>query len=674
MLAAFLLVLTACGGGGGDGASSDASLSLLRIDGAALVPAFDPGATSYVAGVVWATDSTRVTAVTGSASASLAVNGVATPSGVPSQPIALPVGETEISIRVTAEDGTMRTYRVTVTRPPAGTDATLSDLVLTAGPLLQPFDPALASYDASFGHLAASTRVLATPTDPLADGLAVNGVDVPVGAASLPVALPVGVSTLTVAVTAEDRVTQAIYDVTATRADFATLAQSTYVKSTNTDDNDRFGFDVGLADDRLLVTAPFEQSAATGVDGNQSDDTLSSAGAAYLFERAGGVWTASHYLKASNTDSFDRFGWSAAADEVLLVGAPGEQSLSGSQTDNSGNRVGAAYVFDPAAGAPVQTAYLKASNPDSLDEFGSAAITSGGWILIGAPMEASSASGVNGDEADNSLVGAGAAYLFERSGNDWVQTAYLKASNTGSGTDNQFGIAVGLSGNTLAVGAWREDSGATGINGNQTDTSQPNAGAVYVFDRTPGGTWSQTAYVKASNTGTDHNFGASLALDGDLLAVGAPGENTAAQNAGAVYVFARNSAGTWRQEALLRPQTAGLNDFFGTDVALVGTLLAVGAPGESSDAQGINGSDGNQNAVDSGAIYLFERQAGGAWQQIAFVKASNTDAGDLFGAAFALAGDTLAAGAPGEQSNATGVDGNQASNANANAGAVYIVR
>ena len=295
-------------------------------------------------------------------------------------------------------------------------------------------------------------------------------------------------------------------------------------------------------------------------------------------------------------------------------------------------------------------------------------------MLIGAPFEASNASGVNGDGSDNSLNNAGAAYLFAADENgDYLQTAYLKASNPESGTDNQFGNAVALSGNTLAIAAWREDGGSPGINGDQSDTSATASGAVYVFETDASEAWQQTAYVKASNPGPDHNFGAALAIDGDTLAIGAPGEPTGAVGSGAVYVFSREDAGTWRQDAMLKANVIGLNDGFGSQVVLVGDLLAIGAPGERSDATGINGSDSNENAVDSGATYLFERDSAGDWAQVAYVKASNTDTGDRFGSALALDGDTLSVAAPSEQSAATGIDGNQGDNTLNGAGAAYVL-
>ena len=125
---------------------------------------------------------------------------------------------------------------------------------------------------------------------------------------------------------------------------------------------------------------------------------------------------------------------------------------------------------------------------------------SGDTVVVGALWEDSSATGVNGNQSDNSAADAGAAYVFVRSGTTWSQQAYLKASNTGAG--DYFGCSVAVSGDTVVVGAYGEDSSATGVNGNQSDNSATDAGAAYVFVRS-GTTWSQQAYLKASNTGAD---------------------------------------------------------------------------------------------------------------------------------------------------------------------------
>src|SRR6185436_17266168 len=144
-----------------------------------------------------------------------------------------------------------------------------------------------------------------------------------------------------------------------------------------------------------------------------------------------------------------------------------------------------------------QQAYLKASNTEKFDYFGNSVAVSGDTVVVGAGEESSNATGINGDQNNNSAGGSGAAYVFVRNGTTWTQQAYLKASNTGSTDD--FGRSLALTDDTLIVGAPGERSGATGVNGDQSNDNEPFSGAAYVFVRN-GTTWTQQAYLKASNT------------------------------------------------------------------------------------------------------------------------------------------------------------------------------
>ncbi|WP_245845080.1 FG-GAP repeat protein [Noviherbaspirillum humi] len=335
--------------------------------------------------------------------------------------------------------------------------------------------------------------------------------------------------------------------------------------------------------------------------------------------------------------------------------------------------------------------YFKGSN-SKVGRFGeSAALSADGTTLaVGASSEFSSAIGINGDPTGSTTVSSsGAVYVFLKNNGTWSQQAFIKASNPGD--SDAFGSAIALSadGNTLAVGANKEDSVATGINGNQADNSASDSGAVYVFSR-QNGNWIQQAYVKASNTpmGADQLFGNSVALssDGDILAVGAPREsslatgvngnqnNSGATFSGAVYVFVR-SGSAWSQQAYIKASNTQASDSFGYSVALSsdGSTLAVGANGEDSSSTGINGDQANNGASDSGAVYVFVR-AGSAWSQQAYLKASNTSADARFGDSVALSADgsTLAVGASLENSSATGINGDSSNNTSTYSGAVYV--
>jgi len=491
-----------------------------------------------------------------------------------------------------------------------------------------------------------------------------------------------------------------------------------YVKASNTGGGfaydfiggDAFGESVALSSDgnTLAVGSTEESSNATGIstDGTgEMDNSVEAAGAVYVFSRNGGSWSQQAYIKASNTGRFDFFGDSVALSgdgNTLVVGASGESSsATGISTDGSGESdnsaviAGAVYVFSRNNGSWSQKAYIKASNTEAGDSFGkSVALSSdGNTLAVGASSEHSG--------EDNPFAGpVGAVYVFDRSGDSWVQQAYVKASNAEE--FDFFGGSVTLSsdGNTLAVGASGEESNATGISTNGTgeeDNSAPFAGAVYVFGRN-GGSWLQQAYVKASNTEADDRFGASVVLsgDGNTLAVGASWESSnaigistngtgegdnSASNAGVVYVFSRNGA-SWSQQAYVKASNTEARDFFGESVALSsdGDILMVGASEERSNATGIStdgtGEDNNLTGP-AGAVYMFSRRDG-SWSQQTYIKASNAGASDNFGVSVSVDSDghTLAVGASGEDSNATGIthgaDAAGTDNSAFRAGAVYL--
>jgi len=443
------------------------------------------------------------------------------------------------------------------------------------------------------------------------------------------------------------------------------LAQQAYLKASNTDAGDRFGDQFGqsvaVSGDTVVVGARQEDSNATGVNGDQTNNAAIFAGAAYVFVRNAGVWSQQAYLKASNTNADDFFGGSVAVSgDTVVVGAFREDSsatgVNGNQANNGALSAGAAYVFVRTAGLWSQQAYLKASNTDAFDEFGESVAVSGDTVVVGAKLEDSNATGVNGDQTNNAADNAGAAYVFVRNAGVWSQQAYLKASNTN--TDDQFGSSVAVSGDTVVV-------------------------ETYVFVRNAG-TWSQQAYLNASNTDAGDRFGESVAVSGDTVVVGAPGEdsnatgvngnqtNNAAVDSGAAYVFVRN-AGNWSQQAYLKASNTDANDVFGSSVAVSGDTVVVGAVREASNAAGVNGNQTNNAANLSGAAYVFVRTAA-VWSQQAYLKASNTDAGDLFSASVAVSGNTLVVGAPNEDSFEVGVNGNQTDNSSRNAGAAYVFR
>jgi len=399
------------------------------------------------------------------------------------------------------------------------------------------------------------------------------------------------------------------------------------------------------------------------------------------------------YLKASNAEESDYFGYQVVMSDdgnTIAVGAYQEGSsttgIDGDQTNNDATRSGAVYVFSYADSTWSQSAYLKASNTDASDNFGKyLAISNDGLtIAAGAHSEDSSATGINGDQTLDDLTTSGAVYVFAFDGTNWAQSAYVKASDTGK--SDQFGSAVALDedGDTLAVGAFLEDSNAITIDGDDTDNQVLSSGAAYIFTKN-GSTWSQDAYIKVSNAETNDFFGAALALsaDGNILIASARGEDAAdnsdetdnsVSGSGAAYIFTNDSG--WSQTAYLKASTPDSNDGFGYAVSMSndGKLVAVSSFSEDSNATNIDGDESNGDASASGAVYLFAYD-GTDWNQTAYVKPSNTDASDKFGNfAVELSGDgkTLAVGAAGEDSSATGIDGDTENNDESSSGAVYL--
>jgi hypothetical protein len=596
-------------------------------------------------------------------------------------------------------------------------DATLSGLAVSHGELSPAFAPTTSLYIVPV--LTFFDSVVVTPTataGPGAVAITVNGTPVVSGSPSAPIALGTGgVTSITVRVVATSGAERS-YGVVVVRGS----PDSAYLKASNTGAGDRFGENsVAISGDTLVVGAPREASNASGVNPTfaadgitpaQSHNGLTRAGAVYVFIRVNGTWTQQAYIKASNPSGFDEFGCSVAIDgDTLVVGANEEDSASpGVNGDQFGPLIsnsGAAYVFTRTQGTWSQEAYLKASNPQLGGNFGFSVAVEGDTIAVGSIGESSSAAGVNPTlaadgitpaQSDRSVDTSGAAYVFTRTLGTWTQQAYIKSSNPGQ--YDVFGWRVALSGDTLVVGAPYESSSAAGVNPTlaadgttaaQADDSISGSGAVYVFTQV-NGTWAQKDYIKASNSGLFDYFGGSLALSGDTLVVGAPYESSSARgvnptltptgadaqsdnsaaSSGAVYVFTRAN-GTWSQQAYIKSSNnPGARQEFGLSVALSGDTLVVGAPYDSSNATFNNGDPFDTSASGSGAAFVFVR-LGGAWAERSYVKASNSAAGDLFGQCVAISMDTLAVSAPGEDSSATGENGDQADNSSLESGALY---
>lgn len=451
-------------------------------------------------------------------------------------------------------------------------------------------------------------------------------------------------------------------------------SQQAFLKASNTGKTDYFGYSVAVSGDTVAIGSRLEDSENTGAGGTPNETALDS-GAAYVFTRSGAAWTQQIYLKAGKAGAGDRFGTSVAVSGGTLVVGANEEDSSAMGVNGTYNRSavesGAAYVFSRSGTVWSQQAYLKESNnPQGMgigDRFGYSVAVSGETVVVGAIGESSSTTGVN-SAPDENASSSGAAYVFVRNGATWSQQAYLKASNTGR--DDVFGTSVGISGDTVIVGAFDESSSSTGVNSTPNENAE-RAGAAYVFTRS-GTVWSQQAYLKASNTGREDYFGISVAVSGNTVVVGAHGEDAAQAgidyNYGAAYVFTRNGS-TWSEQAILRAALRRENDDFGEAVAISADTVVVGATGEESPTTGVNSTPGAYSN-HAGAAYVFVRN-GTIWSQQAYLKAHNTGADDYFGRAVAISGDTVVVGADLEDSATTGVNSTPDENSY-HSGAAYV--
>lgn len=462
-----------------------------------------------------------------------------------------------------------------------------------------------------------------------------------------------------------------------------------YFKPNVIDMGDYFGVSVALSGDgnTLVVGAAGEGSATTDPD----NDAASDAGAVSVFVRTGSGWTHQAYLKASNIGEQDLFGHRVALSDdgdTLAVAAIFEDGSSkgvGGLINEGATNSGAVYIFVRDGADWDHQAYVKATNTEADDFFGSSIALSsdGDTLAIGAANEDSGAAGVGGDQTNNGVSASGAVYVYIRTNTVWQYQAYVKATNTDAGDNFGNSVALSADGDWLAVGAPGEASNATAPKGDQNNNSKPRSGAVYIYERT-NATWDDRVYIKAFNSDSFDSFGESVALSAaaDTLAVGAPGEGSidgdkddnSAPKAGAAYVFTR-AGNVWAQQAYIKSSDITDDDEFGRslDLSANGDQLVLGAVGEDSSKLGVVDQQYDDLANGSGAAYVFVR-TDGVWAQQTQIKASNTGSGDDFGSSVSLAddGQTLAVTGVDERSAAVGIGGNQNDNSLMLAGACYL--
>lgn len=385
----------------------------------------------------------------------------------------------------------------------------------------------------------------------------------------------------------------------------ASWAEQTKLKGINLQLNDNFGYAVAIDGDTAVVTLPYD------------DDSYEETGAAFIFERVGGVWQQAAKVRGADTEYQDEFGCAAAIDgNTIAIGA------RRAQVGNvSGAFSGAVYIFVNSGSGWTQQAKLTPVDAAGGDIFGCALALSGDTLLATSAQD------------DDFGSSSGSAYIFQRSGTTWSQQAKLLPGDGAAG--EQFGYRAALSedGNTAVIGVPFEDGVAA------------DSGAVYVFQQSSG-TWTQQTKLTASDAAGADQFGMGVGITADTIIVGSPRDDDRGSNSGSVYVYQRTGT-TWAQTAKLNASDSGNGDQFGYGIAVSGNTFVAGSTSDD---------DGGTN---TGAVYVWQLSQSGWLQQLKVI-ASDPGANDQFGTIVSLRDDRFAVGVPFKDS--VGV----------NAGAAYV--
>ena len=307
-----------------------------------------------------------------------------------------------------------------------------------------------------------------------------------------------------------------------------------------------------------------------------------------------GLMAAVSKVLAGDPGVSEVFGYSVSiSGDTAVIGAPYHAT--------NGISTGAAYVFVRSGTGWVQEAELVSDGAWPDDRFGSAVAIDGQTIVVGA------------EQAHAGASRSGAAYVFVRSGATWAQQAKLTASDREG--DEKFGWAVSLSGDTVAIGAPRD---------NDHDV---DSGSAYIFARS-GSTWEQQQKLLAPDGSAGDRFAESASISGDTVVLGAPGDDDHGSSSGSGYVFNRTGA-LWLVQEKLTDAGGAESDYFGQSAAISGETLVLGA---SQDAGG-------------GSAHVFTR-LGSSWFLESRLSAADGSVWDHFGHSASIFGDIIVIGSP----------------------------
>lgn len=349
---------------------------------------------------------------------------------------------------------------------------------------------------------------------------------------------------------------------------------------------DFFGDEVAVRGDIVVV-------------GAKRDDTMGDdAGSLYVFDLSSGSAVLDDTLHSPIPAADDFYGSALAfSGNTLVVSATGD--------DTGANGAGSVYVYDFSSGSAILDTTLNNPTPTQSDRFGSDVSVSGGIVVVGA----------GGD--DTGASGAGSAYVYDLSGFNDVLVASLH--NPTPALNDFFGDSVAVDGDTVVVGAYWDDTGAN------------TAGSAYIYDLSNGGAVLDATLNNPTPEAQDR-FGLSVAVSGDAVMVGAPQDNTGANNAGLAYVYDVSGENELVKSILKNPTATGE---FGDKVAVSGNIMVVGAWLDDTGAK------------NSGRAYVYDLSSGNA-VIVATLDNPSPAVRDQFGSSVAVSGDTVVIGAKGD--------------------------
>ncbi|MCH2134084.1 MAG: hypothetical protein MK116_10080 [Phycisphaerales bacterium] len=372
-----------------------------------------------------------------------------------------------------------------------------------------------------------------------------------------------------------------------TREADGTWLESAKLTASDGADYDQFGQAAAIEGDRIFVGAP--------------KHGLYNHGAVYIYERDDtGAWSQTRKLEASDQSNWAEFGYSVDADgDRLAVGA--------TYDDRDGADTGSTYVYDlDEDGNWTETAILRASSPQLYRRLGNAVAIDGSRLAVGARYH-------DGDEYDS-----GSVFIFEElESGGWSEIQMLTANDDDA--YDYFGHSLDLQGNRLLVSTWADDE--TGH----------DAGAAYFFQAAADGTWSQAQKITAPDAVSTNYFGDEVRLDGDTIAISAPGYSGAN---GATYIFTIDSSEYWTYAQQLIFSDSSSNDFAGQGLGLDGDSIIIGIPAD------------DELGNDAGGAVAFQFNPDSGWSESTYVLPSDGTGSSLGGFATSIFNNTIVSGAP----------------------------